>query len=163
MNLQAEFSRRQIISLLEKAVVDKKLPDTLLFQFESTISWPFTEAQEKILLSYATKENLNKSAWTSAEIVKRIGKMSGEIKDERFCYPNTPPPESVKVQPVIIRQEPEVRYVTVSQEPRYSRGEWERIQANERAKEVAKAQVTASLHPKDPTLNKFYRKVEIEN
>lgn len=159
MNFLTEFSRRQLINLLEKAVADKKLPDTLLFKFESCLSWPFTKDQERIFLSYATSENLKKSAGDSAFTVKSLGRMVG-IGD-KVSYPNPPlsepsfSPPVLRVQPVIVRQEP----IYVSHEPRYSRGEWERIQKAEEDKKIARSKV----FPKDPILNKFYRKVEIEN
>ncbi len=161
MNLVAEFGRRQIISLLEKAVADKKLPDTLLCHFESCPSWPFTKAQEQILLSYATVDNLKKSAADSASTVKTIGKMSGmsNVKcDIDFSRPtvNYSPPERTR-EVYVPRAQPVDAYVSVSHEPRYSRGEWERIQKAERDKEIAKAKA----FPKEPTLNKFYRKIEV--
>ncbi len=156
MNLLAEFGRRQIISLLEKAVADKKLPDILLFHFEASLSWPFTKTQEQILLSYATVDNLKKSAGASADTVKTLGKMAGEnVKsDISFERPavNYSPPERTYSPPV-----QRVEYVSVSHEPRYSRGEWERIQKAERDKEMAKSKA----FPKEPTLNKFYRKIEV--
>jgi hypothetical protein len=155
--LQAEFSRRQIVNLLEKAVMDRKLPDTLLFQFESCVSWPFTKAQEKILLSYATAENLKKSAGASANTVKSIGKMAG-IRDEKDVFPNPPPPLSIPNQPTRVAVVHPVREVYVSHEPRYTKGEWERVQKAERDREVAKLKA----FPKEQTLNKFYRKIEIE-
>lgn len=161
MNLQAEFSRRQIIGLLEKAVVDGKLPDTLLFAFEATLSWPFTKDQEKILLSYATKENLKKSAAKSAEIVKRIGKLAqGESIVASPSY-SPPPPQVIQPQIIIEPRYVEPVRVFASHEPRYTKGEWERIQKNERDKEMAKAKVMAEKYKKDPDLNKFYRKIEV--
>lgn len=163
----AEFSRRQLIKLLEKAVLDRKLPDTLLFRFESFLSWPFTKEQEQILLSYATVDNLKKSAGESAGTVKTIKKMG---TGEGIGYPSSSPSySSCPSYSASIREQNypsqtrtvHVQPTYVSYEPRYSRGEWERIQKSEADKAQAKVKVEKSLHGKDPVLSKFYRKIEV--
>ena len=78
--------------------------------------------------------------------------------DINFSSPsyNYSPPERTR-EVYVPRAQSVDAYVSVSHEPRYTRGEWERIQKSERDKEIAKSKV----FPKEPTLNKFYRKIEV--
>ena len=47
-----QLPKRQVIPLLEKAVGDGKIKDTVLFAYESNPVYPLTEEQKEILKSY---------------------------------------------------------------------------------------------------------------
>lgn len=47
-----KLPKRQIVGLLEKAVGDGKIKDSVLFGFESNQFYPLTEVDKEILKSY---------------------------------------------------------------------------------------------------------------
>ena len=135
----SDFTKRQIMGLLEKAVIDKKLPDTLLFHFEATRSWPFTEEQERILLSYATKDQLTKSARESVENLRVMERFPNEnISNTSPIVDNSggdqivinqkpfaPLPKTVYVDKVVYKD----RFI--DDPSRKTREEWRRVEERE--------------------------------